>query len=136
SASFKRAEAAFNGQNRLWNKRVQSFDSSSNFEASYQTNFESLQVTQSKTVQIFQSLQQRGTTTQFRAMSSARVRGDGRSVRVPIGHANLKSKKAVVAAPEQSLNAAQTLGMLNDSGQSLLPGTVALYQAGAFLGMT
>lgn len=136
SASFQRAEAAFKGQNMLWNKRVQSAESGKSFEESYQTNFESLQVTQSKTVQIFQSLQQRGTTTQFKALTTARVRNDGRSVRVPIGHANLKSKKAIVAAPEQSLNAAQTLEMLNDSGQSLLPGTVALYQAGAFLGMT
>lgn len=136
SASFRRAEAAFKGQNHLWNKRVQSVDASSNFEESYEANFESLQVTQSKTVQIFQSLQQRGTTAQFKATSTARVRADGRAVRVPIGHATLKAKKAIVAAPEQSLNAAQTLEMLNDSGQSLLPGNVAMYQAGAFLGMT
>jgi uncharacterized protein (TIGR02231 family) len=136
SASFQRAETAFKGQNRLWNKRVQSMDSVSNFEESYQANFESLQVTQQKTVQIFQSLQQRGTTTQFKAMGTTRVRADGRSVRVPIGHAKLKAKKEIVAAPEQSLNAAQTLVMLNDSGQSLLPGNVAMFQAGAFLGMT
>jgi uncharacterized protein (TIGR02231 family) len=136
SASFRRAEAAFQGQNRLWNKRVQGIDSSSNFEESYQSNFESLQVTQSKTVQIFQSLQQRGTTSQFKAMSTTRVRADGRAVRVPIGHANLKAKQAIVAAPEQSLNAAQTLEMRNESGQSLLPGSVALYRGGAFLGMT
>jgi uncharacterized protein (TIGR02231 family) len=136
SASFKRAEAAFQGQNRLWNKRVQSFDSNSNFEESYQRNFESFQVTQSKTVQIFQSLQERGTTTQFKALGTTLLRADGREVRVPIGHATLKAKKAIVAAPEQSLNAAQTLEMLNDSGQSLLPGNVAMYQGGAFLGMT
>ncbi len=136
SASFRRAEAAFQGQNRLWNKRVQSLESSQNFEESYQSNFESLQVTQSRTVQIFQSLQQRGTTTQFKALSSARVRADGRSVRVPIGHATLRAKPAIIAAPEQSLNAAQTLELRNDSGQSLLPGAVAMYQAGAFLGMT
>ena len=136
SASFKRAEAAFQGQNRLWNKRVQSADAASNFEESYQSNFESLRVTQSKTVQIFQSLQQRGTTTQFKALGTTRLRADGRAVRVPIGQATLKAKKAIVAAPEQSLNAAQTLEMQNDSGQSLLPGNVAMYQAGAFLGMT
>ena len=136
SASFKRAETAFKDQNRLWNKRVQSIDTGHDFEESYQANFDSLEVTQSKTVQIFQSLQQRGTTTQFKAMSTTRVRADGRSVRVPIGHANLKATQAIVAAPEQSLNAAQTLEMQNDSGQSLLPGTVAMYQAGAFLGVT
>jgi uncharacterized protein (TIGR02231 family) len=135
SASFKRAEAAFEGQNRLWNKRAHD-ESSRSFEESYETNFESLRVTQSKTVQIFQSLQQRGTTTQFKARSTTNVRADGRSVRVPIGQAQLKAKKAIVAAPEQSLNAAQTLAMLNDSGQSILPGSVAIYQSGAFLGMT
>lgn len=133
SASFKRAEAAFQGQNRLWNKRAQS---STSFEQTYQTNFEVLQVTQGKTVQIFQSLQQRGTTAQFKAMSPSAIRADGRSVRVPIGRASLKTKKAIVAAPEQSLNAAQTLETVNEGGQSLLPGSVALYQAGAFLGMT
>lgn len=136
SASFKRAEVAFKDQNRLWNKRVQSEADQSSFEESYQANFESLQVTQSKTVQIFQSLQQRGTTAQFKGMSATRVRADGRSVRVPIGHAKLKAKKAIVAAPEQSLNAAQTLEMLNDSGHALLPGNVSMYQAGAFLGVT
>jgi uncharacterized protein (TIGR02231 family) len=136
SASFKRAEAAFKGQNRLWNKRIQASAQQSTFEESYQTNFESLEVTQSKTVQIFQSLQQRGTTAQFKALSATTVRADGRAVRVPIGQTKLESKRALVAAPEQSLNAAQTLQMRNDSGQSLLPGNVSLYQGGAFLGMT
>jgi uncharacterized protein (TIGR02231 family) len=136
SASFKRAEAAFKGQNRLWNQRAQSSTRSHAFEESYQRNFEFLQLTQSKTVQIFQTLQQRGTTAQFKAMNTTKVRADGRSVRVPLGRAKLRAKKAIVAAPEQSLNAAETLEMLNDSGQSLLPGNVALYQGGAFLGMT
>jgi uncharacterized protein (TIGR02231 family) len=135
SASFTRAEAAFKGQNRLWNTRVQS-ETSANFEQVYQTNFDYMRVVQSKTVQIFQSLQQRGTTAQFKGMSLAKVRADGRSVKVPIGRVHLKAKQAIVAAPEQSLNAAQTLEMLNESGQPLLPGNVALYQAGAFLGMT
>lgn len=136
SASFSRAEAAFKGQNRLWNKRLQATEQSGNFEEIYKTNFEYLQVVQSKTVQIFQSLQRRGTTAQFKAKSTTKVRADGRSVRVPIGHARLKAEQAVVAAPEQSLNAALTLELRNESGQPVLPGNVALYQGGAFLGMT
>jgi uncharacterized protein (TIGR02231 family) len=136
SASFTRAETAFKGQNRLWNKRVQSAEIASNFEEVYQTNIDYMSVVRQKTVQIFQSLQQRGTTAQFKAMSPAKVRADGRSVKVPIGRVHLKAKQAIVAAPEQSLNAAMTLEMSNDSGQPLLPGKVALYQAGAFLGMT
>jgi uncharacterized protein (TIGR02231 family) len=136
SASFSRAEAAFKGQNRLWNKRLATEEQSSSFEEVYKTNFEALQIVQSKTVQIFQSLQQRGTTAQFKATSAAIVRADGRSVRVPIGRARLNAKQVIVAAPEQSLNAALTLDMRNESGQPLLPGNVALYQDGAFLGMT
>jgi uncharacterized protein (TIGR02231 family) len=136
SASFRRAETAFKGQNRLWNERIQSSVLGSNFEETYQTNFDYLQVVQSKTVEIFQSLQQRGTTALFKAMNTTMVRADGRSVRVPIGRVQLKAKQAVVAAPEQSLNAAQTLEMQNETGQALLPGKVSLYQGGAFLGMT
>jgi len=53
-----------------------------------------------------------------------------------MGRARLQAKEVIVAAPEQSLNAALTLDMRNESGQPLLPGSVALYQGGAFLGMT
>ncbi len=136
SASFSRAEAAFRGQNRLWNKHLQTSEQGSAFEEVYKTNFEALQVVQAKTVQIFQSLQQRGTTAQLKALSATNVHADGRSVRVPIGRARLEAKQVIVAAPEQSLNAALTLEMRNESGQALLPGNVALYQDGAFLGMT
>jgi uncharacterized protein (TIGR02231 family) len=136
SASFSRAEAAYRGQNRLWNKHLQTTDQGTAFEEVYKTNFEALQVVQAKTVQIFQSLQQRGTTAQLKALSATNVRADGRSVRVPIGRARLNARQVIVAAPEQSLNAARTLEMRNESGQALLPGNVALYQDGAFLGMT
>lgn len=135
SASFTRAEEAFKGQNKLWNSRVQS-DMHRDFEQMYQTNFDYLQVVQSKTIELFQSLQQRGTTAQFKALSPAKVWGDGRSVRVPIGRVQLKAQPSIVAAPEQSLNAALTLQLKNESGQPLLPGNVGLYQGGAFLGMT
>jgi uncharacterized protein (TIGR02231 family) len=135
-ASFSRAESAFRGQNRLWNMRLQGSEQGASFEEIYKTNFEALQVVQSKTVQIFQSLQQRGTTAQFKAIGATKVRADGRSVRVPIGRARIAAKQAIVAAPEQSLNAATILEMRNDTGQALLPGAVSLYQGSSFLGMT
>ncbi|APR80430.1 Aspartate ammonia-lyase [Minicystis rosea] len=135
-ASFSRAETAFRVQNRLWNLRLQGSEQSQAVEEIYKTNFEALQVVQSKTVQIFQSLQQRGTTAQFKALGATKVRADGRSVRVPIGRAHLQAKQAIVAAPEQSLNAAITLDMRNETGQALLPGAVGLYQGSSFLGMT
>ena len=41
-----------------------------------------LQVVQSKTVQIFETLQKRGTTAHFKAIAGASVRGDGHPVRM------------------------------------------------------
>ena len=120
----------------LWNKRNQSSATIRDFEQSYESNIEHFEITRSKTVQIFQSLEQRGTTAQFKALSTTKVRADGRSVRVPIGRTEPKAKRAIVAAPEQSLNAAVVVELVNEGGQSILPGAVSLYQSGAFLGIT
>ena len=138
-SSFTRAQQAFKGQNELWNKvhhKQQTITSAESFEATYRSNLESLQVVQSKTVQIFDSLGDRGTTAHFNALAPPSVRGDGHSVRMRIGGSQLKSHHRIIAVPEQSLNAARSLQMLNSTGQSFLPGKVALYQDGAFLGVT
>ncbi len=138
-SSFSRAQRAFEGQNHLWNKYRQSSSAlraRENFEQVYQSNIEYLQVVQSKTVQIFASLQKRGTTAHFTASAAPSVRGDGHPVRMHIGRSTLAVNQKIVAAPEQSLNAAHTLEMTNSTGQSFLPGKVALYRDGAFLGMT
>ncbi len=138
-SSFSRAQQAFAGQNELWNKVQQkAFGSAAaaNFEQVYQSNMEYLQVAQSKTVQIFETLKNRGTTEQFKALAAQRVSGDGHPTRLRIGTCTLKSEQKIVAVPEQSLNAVRTLEMENTSGQSLLPGKVALYQDGAFVGLT
>jgi uncharacterized protein (TIGR02231 family) len=97
---------------------------------------EYLQVAQSKTVQLFESLKNRGTTDQFKAAAVHNVTGDGKPIRLRIGYSTLKANQKIVAVPEQSLNAALTLNMVNSTGQSLLPGKVSLYQDGAFIGMT
>jgi len=136
SASFTRAQTAFEQQNRLWNTRLRKVGLGSSFAQKYEDNFQYLQIVQSKTVQLFQSLQKRGTTAHFKALDTAIVRADGHSVRLPIGRTKLTTKDKIVAAPEQSLNAARTLAMGNATSQPLLPGQVALYQDGAFLGMT
>lgn len=138
-SSFTRAEQAYQSQNSLWNKVHQKSSRESermNFERAYQSNIEMLQVIQSKTVKIFETLQKRGTTAHYKAIAAPTVRGDGHPVRMRIGTSSLKSSQKIVAVPEQSLNAARTLEMTNSTGQSLLPGNVALYQDGAFLGMT
>jgi len=138
-SSFSRAQKAFEGQSQLWNKVHQkSFANSErmDFEQVYRSNMEYLQVVQSKTVQIFETLKNRGTTAHFKAGSAHSIRGDGHPTRVRIGRSTLESTQKIVAVPEQSLNAARTLAMVNSTGQSFLPGKVALYQDGAFLGMT
>ncbi|MBL4684286.1 MAG: mucoidy inhibitor MuiA family protein [Nannocystaceae bacterium] len=136
-ASFTRAQQAFKGQNELWNRvHHKRSATSESFEATYQSNLEYLAVVQSKTVRIFDSLKDRGTTAHFNALAAPSVRGDGHPVRMRIGASRLKSHHKLIAVPEQSLNAARSLQMLNSTGQSLLPGKVALYQDGSFLGVT
>jgi uncharacterized protein (TIGR02231 family) len=137
-SSFTRAQEAFQQQGQLWNKVHQkaSAEGRATFDQTFKSRMEYLQVVQSKTVQLFESLQKRGTTAHFKANVAATVRGDGHPVRMRIGQSALVAEQKIVAAPEQSLNAARTLAMTNSSGQPLLPGKVALYQDGAFLGMT
>lgn len=137
-SSFVRAQEAFQQQSQLWNKVHQrsSAQARRNFDQSFRSKMEVLQVVQSKTVQIFESLQRRGTTAHFKASAAPCVRGDGHPVRMRIGQATLDTLQKIVAVPEQSLNAARTLEMTNASSQAFLPGKVALYQDGAFLGMT
>ena len=137
-SSFSRAQKAFQGQSKLWNKFHQQASGRTrlNFDQVYQSNMDYLQVVQSKTVRIFETLQKRGTTAHFKANAAPSVRGDGHPVRMRIGHSTLGTTQKIVAVPEQSLNAARTLQMTNSTGQSFLPGKVALYQDGAFLGLT
>lgn len=136
-SSFSRAQQAFYGQSQMWNKvHRRSEIESERFDQVYQSNMQYLQTVQGKTVRIFEKLQKRGTTAHFKANAAPSVRGDGHPVRMRIGRSSLKSKQRIVAAPEQSLNAARTLAMTNSTGQSFLPGKVSLYQDGAFLGMT
>lgn len=139
-SSFSRAQRAYTEQNLPWNRMNQAPSQRRSeieqFERSYTSNLEYFERVQSKTVQIFQGLQQRGTQAHFVAASSEVVRSDGRPIRVRIGSHRLKATSKIMAAPEESLNAALTLHMVNDSPQALLPGIVARYRDGAFLGMT
>jgi len=135
AASFDRAQAAFEGQNRMWNLMNAPMQAAEQMQI-YDNNVGRLQETQMKTAQVFQTLGQRGTTALFEGQARATVRGDGQPVRVCIGHTSLEAKQAVVAVPEQSLNAVRTVEMNNGGDQPILPGSVALFQDGAFLGMT
>lgn len=138
--SFSSAQKKYEEQNRSWNRinqvRSQAMSEMERFEQTYSSSLASFERTQSKTVEIFQSLSARGTTAHFAAKEPAIVRSDGRPIRLRIGGTKLKADKKIVAVPEESLNAAVTLQMVNKSQQPLLPGSVARYRDGAFLGMT
>jgi uncharacterized protein (TIGR02231 family) len=138
--SFHRAQKAYNEQNLHWNRMNQAPSRQraevERFEKSYTSNLEYFERVQNKTVEIFQGLQQRGTHAHFVASTPAIVRSDGRPIRQRIGNHRIKAQEQIIAAPEESLNAALTLQMTNSSPQALLPGSVARYRDGAFLGMT
>ncbi len=138
--SFNRAQQAYAKQNRNWNSLNQAQSKVrteiEQFEKSYSMNLEYFERVQNRTVEIFQGLQQRGTNAHFAAAAPSVVRSDGRPVRVPIGSDRVKTMGKIVAAPEESANAAVTLRMTNDSPRALLPGSVARFRDGAFLGMT
>lgn len=138
--SFSSAQQKYEEQNRSWNRMNQApsqrVSEMERFEQYYASNLELLERTQSKTVQIFQGLQTRGTTAHFASKDPAIVRSDGRAIRLRIGSSRLKAQRRIMAAPEESLNAAITMQMNNKTSQPLLPGSVARYQDGAFLGMT
>jgi len=138
--SFSSAQKKFEEQNKHWNLMNQApsrgVSEIERFEQSYSSNLAILEQVQSKTVEIFQGLQTRGTTAHFVARDPAIVRSDGRPIRLRTGSSRIKAKRNIIAAPEESLNAAVTLEMTNKTSQPLLPGSVARYQDGAFLGMT
>jgi uncharacterized protein (TIGR02231 family) len=139
TTTFSQARQKYEEQNRHWNQLNQAPSKTQaeirRFEKSYATNLEYFEQVQSRTVQLFHGLQRRGTTAHFVALEPGLARSDGVPVRLPIGGATLPAKEKIIAAPEQSLNAAVTLGMENNT-QPLLPGRVSRYFDGAFLGLT
>lgn len=134
TTSFSRAQHAYVAQNEGWN-RYNHRKELSRFEKVYKDNVQRLEVVQHNAVQIFQQLRARGTTQPFKAEGRATVRSDGHPVRLRVGRTELSGQQQIVAVPEESMNAAVTLAAVNGA-QPLLPGKVALYDGGAFVGMT
>ncbi|MCY3022007.1 MAG: mucoidy inhibitor MuiA family protein [Planctomycetota bacterium] len=133
--SFERANKIYDGQMVLAPAGLLQVWYSPAQQQEYEGNAKRQQAVQRKVQQVFQALQQRGTTAHF-AASAQNIRSDGRPVRVPIGAATLDAQNRIVAAPEVSLNAARTVDLVNTGSQPLLPGKVALFLEGAFLGAT
>jgi uncharacterized protein (TIGR02231 family) len=132
--SFQAAVANFEGQNAYWNGVANA--GRAQIQQDWNENVKTQRARQARVVEIFHQVQQRGTTAQFPALGGQSVHTDGRTVRVPIGAARFETTPRIVAAPELSLNAAQTADLVNTSGQPLLPGKVLLYSEGAFVGTT
>ncbi|MCX6997358.1 MAG: mucoidy inhibitor MuiA family protein [Kiritimatiellaeota bacterium] len=85
---------------------------------------------------LFAELSLRGTTSHFAGEGRPLVRADGRPVRVVIGRADVKTQPGILAVPAKTLNAVHTIALTNTTGRPLLPGRVALFEGGAFLGYT
>ncbi len=89
---------------------------------------------QSRAMASFARLTSRGTTGHFTALAERTVRSDGKPVRVLISSGEFAATTKIVAVPEVSLNAVRVADMHNEGKAPILPGRVALFTEGAFVG--
>lgn len=122
--SFGRAQSTYDNRNAILG----------NDSNDWKMNIDNQIQVQDRARVIFAQLAQRGTTAHFAARSSRTVRADGKSVRVPIATSDFGATVRVVAVPEVSLNAVRTAQIKNGDVQPILPGKVALFVDGAFIG--
>ncbi|MSR43004.1 MAG: mucoidy inhibitor MuiA family protein [Pedosphaera sp.] len=130
----------FKDANRNWIEQNGYFFNAANpstpLQVLYSDNQKLMLSNSAITGRAFELLQQRGTSAHFAAVGVQTIRADGSPVRTPIGAVELAAKRNIVAAPELSLNATHTADITHTGKQPLLPGKVALYIDGAFLGLT
>jgi uncharacterized protein (TIGR02231 family) len=131
--TFLEANRNYEQQNQVY---FNTFNNDTTAQRAYVDNQKAQIDNAKRIVQVFENLQQRGTTAHFAALASQTVRSDGRSVRVPIGHAELSAQHRILASPELSLNAAHLVDLTNYTKQPVLPGRVSIFMDGAFLGLT
>jgi len=122
--SFSRAQTVYAEQNAYVARNKDKWRSSLARQAEVQ----------SRAVAHFARLTKRGTTAHFAALSDRNVRADGKTVRVPIASGEYAATAKLVAVPEVSLNAVRTAELVNGGTRAILPGRVALYEDGAFVG--
>jgi len=122
--SFARAQSTYSNRNVI----IQQGSDEWKHQIENQT------VVQKRAAQIFAQLARRGTTAHFAALSPRTVRADGKPVRAPIATSDFAAGLRVVAVPEVSLNAVRTAQIKNGDQQPILPGKVALFVDGAFIG--
>ena len=122
--SFNRARASYSNRNQI--------ESQNRSGWADQVNAQS-QIEQ-RVTRTFGELAKRGTTAHFSALSPRVVRADGKAVRVPIATSEFSAAVRMVAVPEVSLNAVRTAEIKNTAELAILPGKVALFADGAFVG--
>lgn len=122
--SFNKAQANYSQQNEFFAKGKDKWRQSLANQMEIQT----------RSVENFARLAQRGTTAHFTALTERLVRADGKAVRVPISTSDFAATLHLVAVPEVSLNAVRTAELTNSGAQAILPGKIALFEDGAFVG--
>lgn len=121
-ASFERAQSSYSSQQAL------------NADLEQRGNWERQQEIEQRVVQSFEELRERGTTAHYNALSTRNIRTDGKAVRVPITTSQFPVTLRQVAVPEVSLNVVRSAQLVNDTDSPLLPGRIALFADGAFVG--
>lgn len=132
ASSFSKAQRIFEGQNGWW---FENNNPKGDLDL-YRHNSANRQQIEQETTAAFEKIKARGTMAHFTGEGLPTVRSDGNTVRVPIGRAELAATPKIVAVPELSLNAVRTVELAQTGAQPLLPGRVALYEQGAFMGFT
>lgn len=122
--SFQKAQSSYSTQNQVF----------ADVDDEYRQNLERQRTMEQRVLQKFEELRERGTTAHFVATGSRIVRTDGRPTRVPLGTRQFAVTLKQVAVPEVSLNVVRTAELVNDTEQPILPGRVALFADGAFVG--
>ena len=132
SSGFSKAQQIYSSQIMVWNGL--------NTAPTEQQQFVDNQKMQAhrtlRNVATFSEIEKRGTTALFAGVGQPLVRSDGNTVRVPLGQVDLPAAVRLVAAPRVSLNAAVTAKLTHTGEQPVLPGKVAIYRDGAFMGQT
>lgn len=122
--SFNRARASYSNRNEIESQNRRGWAD----QVSAQAQIEQ------RVTRTFGELARRGTTAHFSALSPRVVRADGKAVRVPIATSEFSAAVRMVAVPEVSLNAVRTAEIKNTAELAILPGKVALFADGAFVG--
>jgi len=134
------ARDSFADANRLWIENRDEWNKAQlNMPAQqeeYQQNLAKQSAVQGRVAHQFERMQRRGTTALYEASSQQSIRSDGRPVRLPVWTMVMEGTPRIVAAPEISLNATRTARLQHLGDQPILPGRVALFQGGAFIGNT